>query len=139
MEKQSGGSVFDFMGNLAGFSRFNGQVLRLAVWPIEICLRWQEELLKVAAPAAAEWFVRRREGTEAALKALGQLTACEDLQAAAKLQSDWVENEAKRLEADARAWSAQAFYWPRETAGVPSHSVERAPAARPRAQHQTVA
>ena len=103
MEKQSGNPALDFIGNLAGFSRFNGQAMRLAAWPLEIWLQWQGEMLKAAAPAAADWFARRREGTEAALKTLDRLTACGDFQEAAKLQRDWVENETKRLEADARA------------------------------------
>ena len=50
----------------------------------------------------------------------------------------WVENETKRLEADARALGGQVFPWSRETvAAATSHSVEPAPTAKPRAQRQT--
>jgi len=139
MDKQSANPAFDFIENLAGFSLFNGQALRLAAWPLEIWLQCQQEMLKVAEPAAAEWFARRREGTEAALKTLGQLTSCGDFQEAAKLQRDWVESEAKRLEADARALGVQALPWSREAAEASSHAVEPAPTARPKAQRQTVA
>jgi len=136
MDKQSGDSAFDFTVNLAGFPHFNGHAWRLAAWPLEIWLQWQQEMLKAAAPAAAAWFERRREGTEVTLKALGQLTSCGDLKEAAALQREWVENETKRLEADAQALSGQVFSWSRETVRAAGHSVEAVPPAKLKAQRE---
>lgn len=95
---------------------FNGQAMRLAVWPMELWLQWQADLLKAVAPAAGDWMTRRREGTEAALLALARLTACQDAKEASKIQSEWVEGESKRLESDMRALSNPAFLWPRDSA-----------------------
>lgn len=85
------------------FNGFNGQAMRLAIWPVELWLQWQADMLKAAAPAMADWVARRREGTEAALQALERLCACADVADASKIQTEWIEGETKRLETDMRA------------------------------------
>lgn len=90
------------------FNGFNGQAMRLAVWPVELWLQWQADMLKAVAPAMADWVTRRREGTEAALHALERLCACEDIADASTIQTEWIEGEAKRLETDMRALTGTA-------------------------------
>lgn len=96
------------------FNGFSGQAMRFALWPMEMWLQWQADVLKAAAPVTAEWLARRREGTESALGALQRLCACEDAEGAAKVQSDWVSSETKRLESDLRCLSGSALFWSRD-------------------------
>jgi hypothetical protein len=98
------------------FNAFNGQAIRLAVWPMELWLQWQADLLKAAAPATAEWLTRRREGTAAALETLERLGTCQDIKEVSRIQSEWVEDETKRLETDMRVLGGLSFLWPREAA-----------------------
>lgn len=98
------------------FNAFNGQAVRLAVWPMELWLQWQADMLRAAAPAAAEWMTRRREGTAVALKTLERLSACQDVKEVSRIQSEWVEDETKRLETDMRALGGLSFLWSREPA-----------------------
>jgi hypothetical protein len=109
---RAGHSVHEF----PFFNAFNSQAMRLACWPLEMWLQWQAGMLRAAAPAAAEWLARRREGTEAALAALEQLCACERAEEASRIQSQWLEDERKRLETDLRAWTGPAAFWPNVTA-----------------------
>lgn len=81
---------------------FSGSTMRMATWPIELWLRWQADMLNALAPATTEWIARRRQGTESALRALEQLGNCTDASEYAKIQSDWAQEQAKRLEADFR-------------------------------------
>jgi len=97
------------------FYGFNNQAMRMSLWPIQLWLQWQTGMLKAAEQATTEWMVRRREGAEAALHTLERLTACEDPKDASAIQSEWIEQETKRLESDWRALGAQALFW-RETA-----------------------
>jgi hypothetical protein len=107
--------LFPGMSFFGGSGGFSGQAMRWAIWPMEFWLQWQADLLKAAQPAAADWMARRREGTEAALKALERLCACHDARDASKIQSEWIEDEAKRIESDMRSLGV-AFTWPREFA-----------------------
>jgi hypothetical protein len=91
------------------FNGFNGEAVRLAVWPVELWLQWQADLLKSAGPALTDWMTRRREGTEAALHALERLCACEDLADVSKIQGEWIEEETRRLETDMRALAGAAL------------------------------
>ncbi len=97
---------------------FNGQAMRLAVWPIELWLQWQADILKAAAPAAADWMTRRREGTAAALHALERLSACRDAKDASRIQSEWIEDETKRLETDMRALGGLSRLWSEESVKI---------------------
>lgn len=65
---------------------FGWHGMRSALLPVELWLQWQADVLKVAAPAAADWMARRREETEATLSAVQQLCACEDPKEAARIQ-----------------------------------------------------
>jgi hypothetical protein len=94
---------------LPPFKGFNGEAVRIAVWPMELWLQWQADLLKSAGPALAGWMARRQEGTEAALHALEQLCACEDFAAASRIQSEWIADETRRLETDLRALGGAAL------------------------------
>jgi hypothetical protein len=91
------------------FKGFNPEAMRLAMWPVELWLQWQADMLRSAAPAMADWVARRREGTEAALHALERLCTCEDMADASKIQSEWIEEETKRLETDMRAFADAAL------------------------------
>ena len=56
----------------AGFlflAGFNGAAMQWAIWPVQIWLQWQADVLKAAAPTATDWMKRRSEGTEAARRA----------------------------------------------------------------------
>ncbi len=106
------------VAGLPPFKGFNGEAMRLAVWPMELWLQWQADLLKSAAPALADWVARRREGTEAALHALERLCTCEDIADASKIQSEWIEGETKRLETDMRALTGAALVGLRAKAGA---------------------
>ena len=61
----------------ADLMRFDGSLTQMIARPLEAWLRWQADLLKAAQPLTADWFERRREGTDAALAALEKLTRCE--------------------------------------------------------------
>jgi len=98
---------------------FNVQAMRWASWPIEYWLQLQADMLR----DAADWIARRREGTEAALRALEGLCACRDARDASKIQSGWIEDEAKRLESDMRSLGV-AFAWPHEIPGSRSNIAE---------------
>ena len=111
----AGGAGRDIAG-FPVFNGFNGQAMRLAVWPVELWLQWQADMLKAVAPAMADWVTRRREGTEAALHALERLCACEDVADASKIQAEWIEGETKRLETDMRALTDAAVVRRREAA-----------------------
>jgi hypothetical protein len=128
MEKQAQ-SAEGTGGGLAGFPFFNWPAMRMAVWPMEIWLQWQAELLKVAGPATADWMTRRREGTESALRALERLCACQDPNDASKIQSEWIAEESKRLESDMRALSSPTLFPPRVAAQASRHAAQtkRAP------------
>jgi len=82
---------------------FNGSTMRLALWPAQLWLQWQSDMLKSTAPAAAEWMSRRRDGAEAALEAIHRLCACESANDMARVQNEWMAEEAKRLESDFRS------------------------------------
>ena len=95
-------------------SDLNGPAMRMALWPAELWLQWQSDMLKAAAPVAAKWMSRRREGAEAALQAVHRLCACESANDVARVQNEWMAEEAKRLESDFRSlasanpWVAKA-------------------------------
>ena len=95
-------------------SDLNGSAMRMTLWPAELWLQWQSDMLKAAAPAAAEWMSRRRDGAEAALQAIQRLCACESANDVARIQNEWMAEEAKRLESDFRSlasanpWGAKA-------------------------------
>jgi hypothetical protein len=128
MDKQAQ-TMESLVRGLSGFpfaNNFNGQAMRLAVWPMEIWLQWQADLLKAAAPAVTDWMTRRREGTEAALQALERLTACQDAKDASKIQTEWIEGETKRLESDMQSFFSPPLAWPREKAGRRTAEAERA-------------
>jgi hypothetical protein len=93
---------------------FNNQAMRMSLWPIQLWLQWQTGMLKAAEQVTGEWMVRRREGAEAALHAVERLTACQDPKDAPAIQSEWIEQETKRLESDWRALGTPALFW-RET------------------------
>jgi hypothetical protein len=103
------GAVERSVAGSAPFRGFNGEAMRFAVWPMELWLQWQADLLTSAAPAFADWMARRREGTEAALHALERLCACEDMADASRIQSEWIEGETKRLETDMRVLTGAAL------------------------------
>ena len=92
----------------SAFPAFSGSATRIWLWPLEIWLQLQSDALSVVATATAEWMSRRREGTAAAIKAIESLSKSQDVQEAAKVQSEWMKDETKRLEADARAMADQA-------------------------------
>lgn len=77
--------------------------MRMALWPAELWLQWQADMLKAAAPMAAEWMNRRRDGTQAALQAIHQLCACDSANDMVRVQKEWMAEEAKRLESDFRS------------------------------------
>lgn len=112
----------------SGLSGFNGQAMRMAVWPMEVWFQWQADMLKTAAPIAADWMARRREGVEAVLRALERLGGCQDVKEISRIQSEWIEDETRRLESDARAFGNPALLWPREVAKAsrPAAPAERA-------------
>jgi len=97
----------------SGSDGFNSHAVELAAWPMRVWLQWQAGVLNVAAPATADWFKRRREGTVAALHVLERLASCQDGLDASKVQREWIEDETQRLQED---WQAavsvnQAFLW----------------------------
>ena len=98
---------FPFFGS---FGSFNGQNMRWAIWPMEMWLNWQADMLKAAAPATADWLARRREGTEVAMRALERLCACHNAQDVSKIQSEWIEDETNRLQSDMRSFSTMFGY-----------------------------
>jgi hypothetical protein len=95
---------------------FNGATMQWAVWPMQLWLQWQWGMLNAIAPTTTDWVTRRREGTEAALRALERLCACHNVAEASKVQNEWFEDEAKRLESDMRALSNSALLFSQETA-----------------------
>ncbi len=95
---------------------FNGAAMQWAVWPMQLWLQWQADMLKAVAPTATDWMTRRREGTEAALHALERLCACHNVGEASTVQKEWIEDETKRLESDIRALSNSTLLWSRESA-----------------------
>ncbi|HXP76531.1 MAG TPA: hypothetical protein VN823_20500 [Stellaceae bacterium] len=94
---------------------FSGATMQWAVWPMQLWLQWQADMLKAVAPTTTDWMKRRREGTEAALHAFEQLCACHNVAEASKVQNEWFEDEAKRLESDMRALSNSALLFSQET------------------------
>lgn len=98
---------------------FDGGAMQWALWPMQLWLQWQADVLKTMAPQTTDWMRRRREGTEAALHALEQLCACHNVAEASKVQNQWLEDETKRLESDMRALSGSALRFSRETAKNP--------------------
>jgi hypothetical protein len=63
----------------AGFlflAGFNGAAMQWAIWPVQIWLQWQADVLKAVAPTTTDWMKRRSEGTEAARRALEWLCTC---------------------------------------------------------------
>jgi hypothetical protein len=115
-----GASEFTFFD---GFNTFNSQAMRFFTWPVEMWLQWEAELLRAAQPAASDWLTRRREGVESALAALERLCAAERAEEATRIQSEWFEDERKRLDADWRALAAPALIWPKP----PAPAMQRAP------------
>ena len=93
---------------------FNGPAMQWAFWPMQLWLQWQADVLKAVAPQTTDWMKRRREGTEAALHALEQLCACHNVAEASKVQNEWFEDEAKRLEKDMRALGDSTLLFSRE-------------------------
>ncbi len=71
---------------------------------------------------------RRRERTEAALHALEQFCACHNVAEASKVQNEWFEDEAKRLEKDMRALGDSTLLFSRESpkTGRPAMHAPRA-------------
>lgn len=102
--RQAHGTTADIF---SAFPAFNGSTARLMLWPLQTWLQLQSDALNTVAPAAAEWMNRRREGTAAAIEAIERLSKSKDVQEAAKVQSDWMKEETKRLEADVRAVTDQ--------------------------------
>ena len=111
----------------AAFPAFNGDVARTMLWPIETWLRLQAEMLNAASPATADWVARRREGTADALNAIEKLCKCKDFQDASKVQTEWLKDESKRLEADLRALSDQTATFARAA----QKAAQQGAAARP--------
>jgi|GEM_PF-2957912 hypothetical protein len=125
MERQSDESLAgsDFLPG------FNGAAMQWALWPMQFWLQWQANMLKAVAPTTAEWMERRRQGTEAALHALDRLCACHSAAEASKVQSEWLKDEAKRLETDMRAFGNSALRLSEEAAKASRSSHEGRAAA----------
>jgi Phasin protein len=87
---------------------FDGSVTRMMGWPIEVWLRCQAGMLKVAQPAASGWIARRRDAATATLDTFEKLASCNDLQEVAALQRVWFEESMKRLDSDLHAFADQA-------------------------------
>ncbi len=110
MDPKSAGSI----SGIPFLPEFNGAAMQWAIWPMQFWLQWQADMLKAVAPTATDWMMRRREGTEAALHALEQLCACHNVAEASKVQNEWFEDEAKRLESDMRALGNSTLLFSRE-------------------------
>jgi len=122
---------------LADLMRLDGSMTQMMTRPLEICLRWQADLLKAAEPLTADWLERRREGTNAALDALERLARCTDLAEAASIQRDWFDGATKRLNSDIGALTAQAVALSEEavvaTRNAAQSSAEAVASLKPRA------
>jgi len=103
---------------------FDGSAFRLTVWPTELWLQWQADIMKTAASVTTDWLVRRREGAESALRALERLSACHDINEASKVQREWIADEAERLGSDIRALSDPKRYSPPASAKTSRHAPE---------------
>lgn len=119
---------------------FDASVTRMMGWPIEVWLRCQAGMLKVAQPAASGWIARRRDAATATLDTLEKLASCNDLQEAAALQRAWFEGSMKRLDSDLHAFadhavalSQEAMSATRYAAQTTSEAVGRMPAFTPHA------
>lgn len=108
MEKQTGKvSPSKGTSEISPFlNGFDGQALAWATWPVEMWMKWQQDILKAALPATNGWMERRQEGAEAIVQALKKLNGCSDLRTALEIQSEWLEEERKRLESDFTALTA---------------------------------
>jgi Phasin protein len=96
------------MAGLADLARFDGSLAPLWTRPMETWLQWQADLLKAAELAAAGWFERRRDATQAALETIEKLSHCNDLGRAASIQGDWLDGSVKRLTSDFEALTGHA-------------------------------
>jgi hypothetical protein len=92
-------------------------------------LHLQSDMLAASAPAAADWITRRRQGTTSALQAIEKLTKCKDMQDASQVQSEWLADEAKRLEADMRALGDQSLNLARAAERASREGVQAAAAS----------
>jgi hypothetical protein len=79
------------------------QSLLPLAWPLEHLLQLQAELLKAAEPNLNGWLNRRREGTNALLRACEKLAACRDFGEALSIQSELIDGAMNRLDLDVQA------------------------------------
>jgi hypothetical protein len=96
-------------GMAAQFPFYDESITRFASWPVEAWLRCQAGFLKAAEPAATGWIERRRAAVNASLDALARLSSCGDLQEAAAIQRNWLEESMKRFDSDLHALADQAL------------------------------
>jgi hypothetical protein len=96
-------------GMVAQFPFYDESVTRFVSWPFDAWLRCQAGFLKAAEPAATGWMERRRAAANAALDALERLSSCGDLQEAAAIQRNWLEESMKRLDSDLHALADHAL------------------------------
>lgn len=84
------------------------QSLLSLAWPLEHLLQLQAELLKAAEPSFNGWLNRRREGTDAVLRACEKLAACRDFGEALSIQSELIDGAMNRLDLDVQAVTEHA-------------------------------
>jgi hypothetical protein len=118
-----------FEKTFAAFPTFNSYAARMMLWPVQAWLHLQSDMLDAAAPAAAAWITRRRQGTAAALQALDKLSKCKDMKDASQVQSEWLADETKRIEADMRAVGDQTLALARAAEKVSREGAHAATAA----------
>jgi len=99
----------DLTGTAPQIPLYDESMTRFVSWPFDAWLRCQAGILKAVEPAATGWFERRRAAANAALDALERLSSCGDLQEAAEIQRNWVEESMKRLDSDLHAFADHAL------------------------------
>jgi phasin protein len=109
---------------LTDLARFEGPMTQIWIRPLEVCLRWQADMLKATEPLAMGWFERQLETTHMTLETIEKLSNCSDLNEAVSIQREWFDRAAKRLTVELEKLAEQATSLSREAVAATRGAVQ---------------
>ena len=80
---------------------------RLFVWPFEMMLRLQANMVSAIRESTESWAERRQEAADDAVRSFERLIHCKDIGEAVTIQQEWLEGTIQRVSEDFSAFANQ--------------------------------
>lgn len=80
---------------------------RLFVWPFEMMLRLQANMVNAMRESTGSWIGRRQEAADDAVETFERLIYCQDVGEALAIQQEWLEGTMRRVNDDIEGFAKQ--------------------------------